>query len=99
LGEIDTVLDDSNSSDRKQMAGLLEGNWRVRQGHNFKLTGEFYDPDGTVNKDQQTRFSAVYEYAPIQFLQLRGGLRYYAGIPQNDVQNRRWYFVELHGFY
>ena len=81
------------------IAGLIEGNWRIRKGHNLKLTGELYDPDTAVDNDQQARFSTVYEYMPIQFLQMRGGLRYYDGIPQNDLQNRRVYFVEIHGFY
>jgi hypothetical protein len=100
LGEIDGVQDQIvGSSDRKFIAGLLEGDWRIRQGHNIKLTWELLDPDRDVDNDQQTRVSAVYEYTPIQFLQLRSGLRFYDGIPQNNVQNRRVYFVELHGFY
>jgi hypothetical protein len=100
LGEIDYVQDQIvGGSDRKLIAGLIEGDWRVRQGHNLKLTWELLDPDTNVDNDRQTRISAVYEYTPIQFLQLRGGLRYYEGIPQNDLQNRRVYFVEMHGFY
>jgi len=100
LGEVDYVDDKGLSGgDRKLVAGLLEGNWRIRQGHNFKLTAEEFDPDRDVDNDAQARYSAVYEYTPIQYLQLRLGVRYYSGIPQNDLQNRRTGFLELHGFY
>jgi len=32
-------------------------------------------------------------------LQLRLEFRRYRGIPQNDLQNRRLAFIELHGFF
>ena len=104
LGEVDYVEDDitanaATSDKRKTLAGLLEGNWRVAQGHNLKATAEWFDPNRDVDNDDRARWSLLYEYTPIQFLQLRGGLRYYDGIPQNDLQNRRIYFLELHGFY
>jgi hypothetical protein len=100
LGELDYVQDQTvGDATARRLAGLVEGDWRIRQGHNFKLTWELFDPDTDIDNDHQTRISTVYEYTPIQFLQLRGGLRYYDGIPQNDLQNRRLYFVELHGFY
>jgi hypothetical protein len=41
----------------------------------------------------------VYEVTPVEFLQLRLGARVYDGIPQNDAQNRREYFLQLHGFF
>ena len=47
---------------------------------------------------QQVRASLVYEYTPIPFVQLRAGVRQYDGIPQNDLQNRRLLFLEIHGF-
>jgi hypothetical protein len=100
LAEGDFVVDDGVAGgNRKSVAGLLEGNLRLRQGHNLKVTAEVFDPNREVDNDQQTRWSAVYEYSPIQFLQLRGGMRLYDGIPQSDLQNRRIYFVEVHGFY
>ena len=100
LGEADYIVDDGFPTGRRRLwAGLLEANWCWRQGHNFKLTGEYFDPDTKVHEDQQARYSLLYEYTPIQFLQVRGGLRYYDGIPQNDLQNRRLAFVELHGFF
>jgi hypothetical protein len=95
------IVDDQGFPDgaRTLTAALLEANWIVRKGHNLKLTAEWFDPDRDVAEDEQTRWSVVYEYAPIQFLQLRAGARFNDGIPQNDLQNARSYFLELHGFF
>jgi len=41
----------------------------------------------------------LYEWSPIQFVQLRGGVRFYDGIPQSDLQNRTQAFLQLHGFF
>ena len=100
LAQADYVIDKGLAGgNRKLVAGLLEADWRIRQGHNLKITGEQFDPDRDVKNDNQARISAVYEYMPIQFLQLRLGFRYYSGIPQNDLQNRRMTFLEAHGFF
>jgi len=60
---------------------------------------EYFDPDRDVSEDQQNRFSAVWEYTPMQFVQFRVGARFYEGIPQNDLQNRRFYFAQLNGYF
>ncbi len=99
LAEADYISDDSFPTRRKLWAGLLEANWMYKNGHNLKLTAEYFDPDDDVDEDEQNRYSLVWEYFPIQFLQLRAGARIYDGIPQNDFQNRRIYFVQLHGFF
>jgi hypothetical protein len=100
LAEADLVVDDGfPEGTRNLVSALLEADWAVRRGHNLKLTAEWFDPDRDVDNDEQTRWSAVYEYSPIQFLQLRGGARLYDGIPQNDLQNRTMFFVEMHGFF
>ena len=100
LAEADLVTDDSfPEGERKMGTGLLEANWLVRQGHNLKLTAELYDPDRDVGGDQQKRWSAVYEYSPVQFLQLRGGARFYDGPSEDDQLNRKFYFLQLHGFF
>jgi hypothetical protein len=100
LAEVDYVRDKGLAGgDRKLVAGLIEGNWLVRKGHNLKLTAEHLDPDNDVDEDEQARYSAVYEYTPIQYLQLRFGARDYYGIKQSPLQNRRAAFVELHGFF
>jgi hypothetical protein len=100
LGEVDYFDDDSiGVSGRKLMASLVEADWKVRQGHNLKVTYEWLDPDDDVDEDEQTRCSVLYEWSPIQFIQLRGGVRLYDGIPQNDIQNRTQAFVQLHGFF
>jgi hypothetical protein len=99
LGEADLVRDDGFADGaRTMLAAFGELNWTLRRGHNLKLTAEIQDPDRTVPEDQFARWSALYEYTPLPFVQLRAGYRRYQGIPQNDSQNRRALFFELHGY-
>jgi hypothetical protein len=79
--------------------GLIEGNWAPWRGHNLKVTIETLEPNTDVDGDEQDRYSLVWEYSPFQFVQLRGGLRVYDGEPQDDLQNRRFGFIELHGYF
>jgi hypothetical protein len=83
----------------RKLATLLEGDYAPARGHNIKVTYEYFDPDREVSNDQQTRWSFVYEFTPIQFLQLRAGARLGDGIPQLPVEHLKLYFVELHGFF
>ena len=100
LGEVDYIDDDSIGADgTKLMATLAEADFRLMQGHNLKLTYEWFEPNRDVDQDEQTRSSLLYEWSPIQFIQLRAGVRIYDGIPQNDNQNRKQAFVQLHGFF
>ncbi len=100
LGEADVIDDKSLGAEQGRMlATLLEGNWRIAQGHNLKVTAEYLDPNRSVQNNGQTRWSVLYELTPIQFVQLRAGVRYYDGIPQIDTQHTRLYFLELHGFF
>jgi hypothetical protein len=100
LAELDLVSDEGYPEGRRrQLATLLEANWLVGRGHNLKFTSEFFDPDRRVANDQKARYSAVYEFTPIAFVQLRAGVRRYRGIPQNAFDNRRLGFVELHALF
>jgi hypothetical protein len=99
LGEADYIVDESLTPRREQWAGLIEANWNFRPGHNLKLTAENFDPDTDVSEDQQVRYSLLWEYTPIQFVQIRAGIRHYDGIPQNDLQNRDFAFLQLNGFF
>jgi hypothetical protein len=99
LGEADAVHDDSFPGGRTLAAGLLEADWLIRRGNNLKVSTEWYDPDRSVAQNEQTRYSIVYEYTPIPFLQLRGGYRRYCGIPQSNTQNQRLVLLELHGYF
>lgn len=99
LAEADYITDESFVAERKQWVGLIEGNWLISQGNNLKLTAEYFDPDDDLDEDEQARYSAVWEYSPIQFLQLRVGTRVYDGIPQNDLQNRKLAFVQMNAFF
>ena len=82
----------------RKLATLLEGNYSPARGHNIKVTYEYMDPDREVPNNQQTRWSFVYELTPIQFLQLRLGVRLNDGIPQLPAEHLKTYFVQLHGF-
>ena len=99
LAEADYIIDEGFAPRRRLWVGLLEGNWSIAPGHNLKLTAEYFEPDTDVDEDEQNRYSAVWEFVPFQFLQIRAGARYYDGIPQNDLQNRRLWFVGLNGFF
>jgi hypothetical protein len=100
LGQVD-VTDDKSLPARsgRQLATLLEANWRIAQGHNLKLTHEYLDPNRSVSNNGQTRYSIVYELTPIQYLQIRSGFRYSDGIPQDPLEHLKIGFIELHGFF
>jgi hypothetical protein len=99
LGEADLIRDESFPDGRTLGAGLLEADWRLVKGHNLKLTVEYYDPNRSVSEDQRTRYSFVYEYTPLSFLQVRAGYRRFRGIPQSNSENQRLTFCELHGYF
>jgi hypothetical protein len=100
LAEADYIKDDGFAEgQRHQWVGLLEGNWLIRQGHNLKVSAEYFDPDDDLDEDERTRYSLVYEHTPIQFLQLRAGARVYDGIPQNNADNRRLVFAQLSAYF
>ena len=97
LGEIDYIIDDGTPTGRRNLwASLIEANYGYRKGHNLKVSFEWFDPDDDVSEDEQNRLSVVWEYSPIQFLQVRLGYRDYSGIPQNPGQNREQLFAEFH---
>jgi len=100
LGELDFISDDlPGGSSQDAIAGLIEANWLYRKGHNLKISYEYLDPDDSISEDHQVRWSVLWEYTPMQFLQARFGARLYDGIPQVDSQNRDELFAELHGFF
>ncbi len=100
LAEVDRVTDDiSPGVTQDAVAGLVEANWMYRQGHNLKLTYDVLDPDDDVSEDLEVRYSLVWEYSPMQFLQGRVGIRAYDGPPQRPSANRDVFFAELHGFF
>ncbi len=99
LAELSLITDTAPSGDRDFYATLLEGNWRLRKGHNIKVGYEFLEPDRDRDEDQQERYSFVWEYNPIQFVQSRVGVRRYNGIPNIAVSNRDEVFAELHVYF
>jgi len=103
LAEIDYVtLESGNavtSQDVNQLVSLIEMNYQWRQGWNFKLTAEFFDPDDKVDEDEQTRYSLVTEYTPMPNLQLRLGIRTKQDIPQKPGQNYDVVFLQSHFYF
>jgi hypothetical protein len=101
LAEIDLVVDHTVPNGLRTAGGLLEADWLIARGHNLKITAEQLAPDLSisVHHNGQARWSLVYEFSPIQFVQLRAGVRYLDGIPQADTQHQQLYFLELHGFF
>ena len=100
LAEVDYIEDRGvPGGNLRRWVGLIEGNWTPWRGHNLKLTVETLEPNTDIDDDEQDRYSLVYEYMPFQFLQLRGGLRIYDGVSGDEAQNRRFGFIELHGFF
>ncbi len=99
LLEADRVEDDSFPGGRDLDVALVEGNWLFKKGFNLKATYEHFDPDTSVDEDEQNRTSLVLEYFPIQFMQLSLGARFRDGIPQNALQNTNEYFLQLHGYF
>jgi hypothetical protein len=89
----------AGSSSVQTTATLLEADWQLARGNNLKITDEFLDPNREVGHGEQTRWSFVYELTPVQFVQLRAGVRLSDGIPQAPSEHTRLYFFELHGFF
>lgn len=96
LAEVDRIDDDFGAG-RTMTAALFEANWGIRKGHNLKLTAERADLDDGAT--ERTRFSAIYEYTPWPFVQLRGGIRAYDGVALIDFENRTIVFAQVHGFF
>jgi hypothetical protein len=94
-----SITEGTTVNGQRQFATLAEADWAISRGNNLKITYEFFNPDHHVPNNNQTRWSWVYEWTPIQFVQIRGGFRYQDGIPQINTQHTKLYFVELHGFF
>jgi hypothetical protein len=100
LGQAEITDDRSIAAGQgKELATLIEADWLITRGNNLKITEEFLNPNRAVPNGEQTRLSVVYELTPVQFLQIRGGVRWNDGIPQDNSQHQRLYFVEAHGFF
>lgn len=102
LAEADVVVDQTvPNGGNREAGGLLEADWLIARGNNLKITAEQLIPDLAVGvrRDGETRWSFVYELTPVQFVQVRAGLRYYDGIPQDENEHEKLWFLELHGFF
>ncbi|HWF98619.1 MAG TPA: hypothetical protein VN691_05460 [Steroidobacteraceae bacterium] len=100
LAEVDMVQNEySPLTGVTQAAALLEGDWLIAPGNNLKVTFEPFDPDRDVHGTGRSRWSLVYELTPVQFLQIRAGLRDYNGPRDIAAENQRLWFIQLHGFF
>jgi hypothetical protein len=100
LAEIDFISDKLPAGGSQDMlASLIEGNWRIRKGHNLKFSYEHLDPNDAAGDDEQERYSALWEYSPIQLLQTRVGYRVYNGVAGEPATNRDEIFVEAHVYF
>ena len=100
LGELDAVENEYGAlRGTTQAAVLLEGDWLIANGNNLKLTLERFDPNRDVHGNNQMRWSLVYELTPVQFVQLRAGVRDYYGPSSIPAERTKLFFVQLHGFF
>lgn len=99
LAEVDFITDDTPAGERDSYASLLEGNWLLDDGHNMKVSYEYFDPDDDADEDERERYSVVWEMSPMQNIQARIGLRFYNGVPEDDASNRDEAFAELHVYF
>ena len=102
LAEVDSILienSDGSVADINQLIGLVEVNYEVKQGHNVKLTSEYYDPNDDLKEDHRVRHSLIYEYTPISNIQLRFGARDSGAPPQFPEQNEERFFVQTHFYF
>lgn len=99
LVEADLIRDDlPTGGTTDAVAGYIEGNWLLRKGHVLKFAYDYFDPNDDLDEDHNVRWSLLWEYAPLQFLQFRLGARVYDGPSQDDFLNRDEYFLEIHAF-
>lgn len=100
LAEVDSVENEfAGFSGVRQVAALLEADWLIAPGNNLKLTVEPFDPNRDVNGDGRSRVSLVYELTPVQFLQIRAGVRDYNGPRNAASENENLFFIQLHAFF
>jgi hypothetical protein len=99
LAEIDFIVDSTSTLTRDTQIALLEANWTVRKGQNLKLTAEWLDPNTDIANDEQTRLSAVWEYTPLPFVQLRAGLRNGDDSRRIDFLSQRILFMQVNGYF
>jgi hypothetical protein len=100
LAEVDWIADELGGGDsRDTIATLIEGNWRIRKGHNLKASYEFLDPSDATTEDEQERYRIVWEYSPFQLFQVRAGISRYNGVPGQPLTNRTEIFLESHVYF
>ena len=99
LIEYDQVEDKLASSVNTQDVWLVEANLLVSKGHNLKFTYESLDPTENIEKDFHNRYSFVWEYFPIQYVQISAGIRS-LDLPKNSPPpDKDNVFLQAHLFF
>ncbi len=98
LIEVDRIVDDL-SDEITQQVSYFEVSYPLASQHNLKLRLESHDPNTSVSEDDRVRNSVIWEYFPMQLVQLTTGLRVSEGIPQKSRDNRDELFVRLHAWF
>ena len=97
LAQADIIIDEGTPTGRRESSvSYIEASLNPRRGHYLRASFDYHDPDRDVANDEQNRISLVWEFVPIEFVQLRAGARRYDGIPQNPFQNREQLFFDVH---
>lgn len=78
---------------------LLEVDFLVIRGVNFKYAHDFIDPDLDVRTDARTRDTFALEWIPVPFVQLRLAAERRRGPPQVPGSRDRGAFLEAHFFF
>ncbi len=101
LGEVTLISNQGNiaTPENDEVVALVEANWLIAQGHNLKVTEEYYDPNNDIDEDHRVRHSLIYEYTPIPSLQLRFGLRNKEAPRQFTSEQTDTFFVQSHFYF
>lgn len=98
LAEWDQIDDkDFSTLNGEQDLALLEANYRITKGHNLKLTYETKSFDD--QRENQQRYSAVWEFFPIPYTQFRLGIRERDSDAADVSLNGQEVFAQLHMFF
>ncbi|WP_096087443.1 hypothetical protein [Agaribacterium haliotis] len=99
LAELDKIDDEDKTTEQSNLVAFLEANYLLTTSTNVKLSYDYHDPNDDIDENQRIRYSLLGETFLDQFSQLRYGLRWADGIPQNTLQNQTQLFTEYHVFF
>ena len=97
LGELDRITERSASgTERKQLAGYVEGDFLATTGVNAKVTYGYFDKNLDVAEDQRVRLRLGLELFPNGFVRVAGFYTADLWIPQAKTPDRLSLELHLH---